>query len=133
MGRHGVTYVASHAFLGKHSRQHAARLTASTVCITFVTLGELTKWTEIRSWGPRRRESLARWLDRVLLLDFDGWVPVMWGGIQARAQLRGRPRPVNDSWIAACCLVARVPLATFNTKDYADFVQHDGLQLLDLS
>ena len=71
------TDVASHAFLGKLSRQHAARLTSSIVCITFVTLGELTKWTEIRSWGPRRRESLARWLDRVLLLDFDDRVPVM--------------------------------------------------------
>jgi predicted nucleic acid-binding protein len=32
---------------------------------------------------------------------------------------RGRPRPVNDTWIAACCLVEGLPLATFNTKDFA--------------
>lgn len=87
-----------------------------------MTLGELTKWTEIRSWGPHRRESLELWLDNVLVLELDDRVPRVWGGIQARAQLRGRPRPVNDSWIAASCLVEGVPLATFNVKDYADFV-----------
>ncbi|WP_245603474.1 hypothetical protein [Salinispora cortesiana] len=34
-------------------------------------------------------------------------------------------RPTNDSWIAACCLVDRLPLATFNGKDYADFAEYD--------
>jgi toxin FitB len=52
--------------------------------------------------------------------------------LQARAQRRDRPRPVNDTWIAASC-VHRLPLATFNTKDFADFAQYDGLQLLDLA
>jgi predicted nucleic acid-binding protein len=41
-----------------------------------------------------------------------------------------RRTPVNDSWIAACCLVRELPLATFNTKDYVDFVEHEGLVLL---
>jgi len=52
------------------------------------------------------------------------------GEIQAPARLRGRPRPVNDSWIAACCLVRELPLATFNIKDYADFAEHEGLELV---
>ncbi|MFE9917427.1 hypothetical protein ACFYPG_19955 [Micromonospora sp. NPDC005553] len=46
---------------------------------------------------------------------------------------RGRPRPTNDSWIAACCLVDRLPLATFNGKDFADFAEYDGLRLFDVS
>ena len=33
-------------------------------------------------------------------------------------------------WIAACCLVRELPLATFNIKDYADFVEHEGLELV---
>ena len=37
---------------------------------------------------------------------------------------------VNDTWIAACCLVNRTPLATFNTKDFVDFAQSDGLRLI---
>jgi predicted nucleic acid-binding protein len=40
---------------------------------------------------------------------------------------------VNDSWIAACRLVDRLPLATFNGKDYADFADYDGLRLFDVS
>ena len=47
---------------------------------------------------------------------------------------RATPRAtsaVNDAWIAACCLVDGLPLATFNTKDFADFAQYDGLRLID--
>ena len=37
----------------------ATRLIGHEPLITFVTFGELTKWTEIRDWGTRRREELA--------------------------------------------------------------------------
>jgi predicted nucleic acid-binding protein len=39
------------------------------------------------------------------------------------------PRPVNDSWIAACCLVRDLPLATLDTKDVEDLAEHDGSTL----
>ncbi len=52
------------------------------------------------------------------------------GELQAHAQLRGRPRPANDTWIAACCLVRDHPLATLNVKDFADFAEHEGLELI---
>jgi len=103
------------------------------LCITFVTLGELTKWTVLRSWGPRKLADLAEWRRDVVLLPTDEAVATTWGQLQARGQLRGRPRPVNDTWIAACCLVHRLPLATFNTKDFADFAAYDGLQLVDVT
>jgi predicted nucleic acid-binding protein len=32
--------------------------------------------------------------------------------------------------IAACCLVYGLPLATLNTKDFADFAEHEGLILV---
>ena len=66
----------------------------------------------------------------LVVLPYDERVAVRWGEIQANAQLRGRPRPANDSWIAACCLVRELPLATFNTKDFADFAEHEGLELI---
>jgi toxin FitB len=50
--------------------------------------------------------------------------------LQGHAQLRGRARPTNDTWIAACCLVRDLPLATLNLKDFTDFAQHEGLQLV---
>jgi hypothetical protein len=41
------------------------------------------------------------------------------------------PRPDNDTWIAASCLVHGLSLATFNMKDFADYAVNDGLQLVD--
>jgi toxin FitB len=108
------------------------RLRARLAGITLVTLGELTKWTVLRSWGPRRLADLAQWRSAVVLLPFDEAVATTWGQLQARAQHRGRPRPTNDSWIAACCLVDRLPLATLDGKDYADFAEYDGLRLFDV-
>ena len=48
----------------------------------------------------------------------------IWDGIQAQARLGGRSRPVNDSWIAACCTARELLLATLNIKDYAEFAEH---------
>jgi predicted nucleic acid-binding protein len=42
----------------------------------------------------------------------------------------GRPRPQNDTWVAACCLAYDLPLATFNLKDFGDFAEHEGLMLI---
>ncbi len=42
----------------------------------------------------------------------------------------GRPRPVNDTWIVACCLAYGLPLATLNTKDFEDFAEHRGVVLI---
>lgn len=123
------TDVASTILRGRLADPLHSRLAGHSLCITFVTLGELTKWTVLRDWGPRRLADLASWRRKVVLLPFDEAVATKWGEIQANAQLRGRPRPINDSWIAACCLAHGLPLATFNTKDFEDFAKHDGLSL----
>jgi predicted nucleic acid-binding protein len=127
------TDVASAILRARVTDRLRARLAGKTLCITFVTLAELTKWTVLRSWGPRKLADLAEWRRDVVLLPTDEAVATTWGQLQARAQLRGRPRPVNDTWIAACCLVDRLPLATFNTKDFADFGTFDGLHLVDVT
>jgi predicted nucleic acid-binding protein len=48
----------------------------------------------------------------------------------ASTQRRGRPRPLNDTWIAACAIDSALPLLTLNRRDFADFAEHDGLLLL---
>ena len=50
--------------------------------------------------------------------------------ISARAKQRGRPRPQNDTWIAACCLHYGLPLATLNVKDFEDFATYERLSLI---
>jgi len=108
----------------------ARQLAGNVPAVTFVTVGELTKWTLARQWGPRNLATMRTFLAGLVVLTYDQRVASRWGEFQAYAQLRGRPRPVNDAWIAACCLVRELLLATFNTKDFLDFAQYDGLVLL---
>ena len=124
------TDVASLLHRGKLTGPVATRLVGREPLITFVTFGELTKWAEIRHWGARRREELAGWLSGIPVLPGDEAVGATWGRLSAAGFQRGRPRPVNDMWIAACCLAHEVPLATLNLKDYQDFTEHHGLRLL---
>ena len=83
----------------------------------------------LRSWGPRKLAELADWRRDVVLLPYSELVAVRWGELQAHAERRGR-RPVNDTWIAACCLVRNLPLATLNLKDFRDFADHEGLTVI---
>lgn len=108
-----------------------ARLAGRSLAVTFVTVGELTAWTVLRNWGPRRLRDMSAWRRHVVTLPFDEVASRKRGAmLQARAQRRGRPRPVNDMWIAACCLVDRLPLATFNVKDFEDFAEYEDLELI---
>jgi toxin FitB len=107
----------------------APRLAGRTWCVSFVTVGELAKWAQLQGWGLRKWTALADWLGRVVVLPYTVDVTYKWGQLAAAAQKRGRPRPVNDMWVAACCIVEGAPLATRNGKDFADFVEHHGLRL----
>jgi len=124
------TDVASGLLRRRLSPALRAQLVGQTLAITFVTLGELTKWTLVRHWGPSRRSTFDEFLAGLVVLPYSVRVARRWGQLQAHAQLRGRPRPANDTWIAACCLVRGHPLATLNVKDFADFAEHEGLELV---
>jgi len=68
--------VASTILRGRLADPLRSRLAGHSLCITFVTLGELTKWTVLRDWGPRRLADLASWRQRVVLLPFDEAVAI---------------------------------------------------------
>lgn len=124
------TDVASSLLRRRTPEPMLRQLTGATLAVTFVTVGELTKWTLVRQWGPRSVADMDAFLARLVVLPYDGQVARIWGQLQAYAQRRGRPRPVNDTWIAAACLARDLPLATFNAKDFNDFAEHEGLSLL---
>jgi predicted nucleic acid-binding protein len=124
------TDVASAILKGQPPDSLHRRLTGQQLAITFVTVGELTQWTYLHRWGPRRRAGLRAFFASVVVLPCSFQAATVWGEIQAHARLRGRPRPINDSWIAACCIARELPLATLNIKDYTDFAEHEGLELV---
>jgi hypothetical protein len=79
------TDVASTILRGRLTDPLRSRLVGHSPCITFVTLGELTKWTVLRDWGPRRLAGLANWRQQVVLLPFDEAIATKWA--------RSKPTP----------------------------------------
>jgi predicted nucleic acid-binding protein len=124
------TDVASRSFRDRLPPTLAARLVGRQPLLTFVTVGELAKWTRLRHWGPRNLGMLEDWLSNKPIIPGSRHIAVTWGDLSAAATQRGRTQPVNDTWIAACCLAYDVPLATLNFKDFEDFEEHHGLKLL---
>ena len=108
----------------------ARQVVTNDVSIAFATAGELWKGALVKRWGGARRGGLDLWLAETRVLPAGLAVAEIWGKITARAQRRGRPRPLNDTWIAACCIETGLPLLTLNHRDFADFAEHDGLILL---
>lgn len=98
--------------------------------LSFVSVGELTRWIYTRDLGPRRRQEIETFVTTRPTLPGGDDVARKWGEIIAYADKRGRPRPTNDSWIAACCLTYELPLATLNVADFSDFVEYEGLRII---
>jgi toxin FitB len=131
-----VTYVVIDTDVASKILKHqltddlGVKLAGATLAVTFVTIGELTMWSVVRAWGANRRAAVDRFLTRAVVLPYSERVATVWGELQGHAHNRGRRRPVNDTWIAACCLARDLPLATLNGKDFVDFADHEGLRLL---
>jgi predicted nucleic acid-binding protein len=85
------TDVASKILKDRLTDPLRSRLAGHSLCITFVTLAELSQWRVIRDWGPRRMASFDAWRHRVGLLPYDEAIAIKWGEIQGNAHLRGRP------------------------------------------
>lgn len=110
------TDVASLRFKDELPVSMYAKLAGRQPLITFVTLAEMTKWADLRRWGTTRRKRLTHWLGGIGVLPGNEEVAVACGQITASAIQRGRARPINDTWIAACCLAYELPLATFKCQ-----------------
>ena len=108
----------------------ARQVATNDISIAFATAGELWRWVLARQWGSVRRGALDLWLGEMKVVPAGLMTAKVWGEITTGAQRRGRPRPLNDTWIAACCIEGGLPLLTLNRRDFADFAEHDGLLLL---
>lgn len=108
----------------------APQLAGRRVWVTFVTVGELWKWAEGPQLGTART-SAPRAVAASRRHDALRYRPRQGAGAPRRwAQRRGRPRPQNDSWIAASCIRHDMPLLTLNLRDFEDYAAYDGLVLL---
>jgi predicted nucleic acid-binding protein len=83
------TDVASLSFRRRLPAQLEGKLAGTLTCVTFVTIGEMTKWAELRDWGTTNRERLSRWLDAQVHLGYDVSVARNWGQLSAAGQRPG--------------------------------------------
>jgi predicted nucleic acid-binding protein len=125
------TDVVSLYSAGRLPAVFARQVVTNDSTITFATAGELWKGALAKRWGTARRGGLDLWLNQTGVLPAGLAVAQVWGSITTAAQRRGRPRPLHDTWIAACCIEVGLPLLTLNRRDFDDFAEHDGLVLLD--
>ena len=125
------TDVVSRYRAGRLPAGHLRLVRANRHGIAFATAGELWRWSLVKRWGDARSRGLDLWLAGEPILAGDLPVASTWAATTAGAQRRGRPRPLNDSWIAACCIESGLPLLTLNRRDFADFAEHGELVLLD--
>jgi predicted nucleic acid-binding protein len=71
--------VASLAFRRRLAPTLAARLAGRVLCVSFVTLAEMTVWAEVRHWGPTNQAALRDWLGGLVRLPYDDEVARTWG------------------------------------------------------
>lgn len=83
------TDVASAILRGRLPDPLHTRLTGQTWCMSFVTLGELTKWTVVRRWGPRKLAELAAWRHGVVTLPYSESVAITWGKTASPSRTSG--------------------------------------------
>lgn len=120
------TDVASRSIRGDLPPEVVRSLQGNSILLTFVTVGELLNGAIHARWGPRRMGELQEWIARYPQLDSDPGVSETWGRLVAARDHAGNPINPNDAWIAACCITAELPLATFNRKHF------EGIEDLDL-
>jgi predicted nucleic acid-binding protein len=80
------TDVASLLQKGRAPEWIPPQLTGQRVWTTFVTVGELWKWAEVRKWGSSAHARLERWLLQIGVLPYDDDVARTWGRLAAHAQ-----------------------------------------------
>ncbi len=114
------TDVAS--FLLKNDTRAASyvpRLSGHMLTISFQTLAEMELWALAAGWDARRRQQLARYLRRYIVLDSSPALCRRWAEVLDDARRRGRPIATADAWIAATALLLGVPLVTHNRDDFS--------------
>lgn len=88
------------------------------LALAFPVVGEL-KVAGIRAGlGPRRLNELHTAIAGCVVIPSDARVVDQWAQLRAKllSQLKGEG--INDLWIAACCLVHKLPILTNNLGDF---------------
>lgn len=98
-----------------------------TIALSFISVGELYVWAEIRNWGTPKLAAFEERLKACVIIPYDLELCKTYARIKAKL-IAGQVVPVNDFWIAICAIRHSIPLLTHNKRD---FVRVPGLKFLE--
>lgn len=93
-------------------------LQGHVLALPFAVVGELKVAAKRGRWGARRGAVLDQKIGGCVVLPADARVVEQWAAMSARLAGHLKQGGTNDLWIAACCVVHGLPLATGNTSDF---------------
>jgi tRNA(fMet)-specific endonuclease VapC len=92
-----------------------------TLVVSFVTVGELYYWAELKKWGLAERQRLEEKLAATTIVWYDLEICKAYARIKSGLRTAsGSHRLVgdNDLWIAACAVRHAIPLITHNRRHF---------------
>jgi toxin FitB len=100
--------------------------------LAFAVIGELKALAHATGsrWGEPRTRALDEHIRQCTPVIADARVVEQWAPMHARFAGRLQRGGANDLWVAACCIVHDIPLATNNLGDFTAIAGEFPLQLV---
>jgi tRNA(fMet)-specific endonuclease VapC len=92
-------------------------VTAKTIALTFISVGELYVWTMKRKWSSRRIAALEHHLRQILIIPYDLELCREYGRVKSNLA-SSKVAAANDLWIATCAIRHSIPLLTHNRRHF---------------
>jgi predicted nucleic acid-binding protein len=100
------------------ARLYDPHLAHKTLCISFITLGELHRWATAYRFAPSHQLRLDTALRRYALLPADRSLARVWAEILRESQDQGWHIGHDAAWLAATARHYDIPLITHNPDPY---------------
>ena len=98
-----------------------------TVALSFISIGELYVWAEVRSWGPQKLADFEERLKACVIVPYDLELCKTYARVKAKLPA-GQVIAMNDFWIAICAIRHSIPLLTNNKRHFSNI---PGLKFLE--
>jgi toxin FitB len=80
------TDVASRLQKGTEPAWVRTHIVGARTWLTFITVGELSKWAQVRGWGEVRRARLDGWIAARPIIPYDREIATVWGRLTPTAE-----------------------------------------------
>ena len=105
--------------------KYESHMRGQILALSFQSVAELWSWAEENNWGVKQREGLTVFLQRFLVIPYDGDLAKAWAKVETHSKRIGRRLESGDAWIAATAVRYKIPLLTHDRD-------HVGLNYPDL-